>query len=146
MSSYTIGQLASAVGVPTSTLRYYERSGLLKPDFRTEGNYRAYSPEALERLRFIRAAQATGFSLQDVQEMLQLTYSTEPPCREIVTLLQNRLADIRARVKELRRMENALSKALTTCCRGGRDWCQEIERLKRKPHSTKPAKKIAVSP
>jgi MerR family mercuric resistance operon transcriptional regulator len=146
MSSYTIGQLAKAVGVPTSTLRYYERSGLLKPDFRTEGNYRAYSPQALERLRFIRAAQATGFSLHDVEEMLQLTYSTEPPCKEVVTLMKNRLADLRGRMKELRQVENALAKALATCCRGGRDWCQEIERLKGAARSGKPAKKCAACP
>ena len=146
MSSYTIGQLAKAVGVPTSTLRYYERSGLLKPDFRTEGNYRAYSPQALERLRFIRAAQATGFSLQDVQEMLQMTYSTEPPCKEFVSLLKNRLADIRGKLRELRKVESALAKALTTCCHGGRDWCQEIERLKGVAKSGKPVKKCAACP
>lgn len=146
MSSYTIGQLAKAVGVPTSTLRYYERSGLLRPDFRTDGNYRAYSQESLERLRFIRAAQATGFSLHDVQEMLELTYSTEPPCKEVVTLMKNRLEEIRGRMKELRRVESALDKALKTCCRGGRNWCEEIERLKGPLKSGKPPKKCASCP
>ena len=100
----------------------------------------------LERLRFIRAAQATGFSLQDVQEMLQMTYSTEPPCKEFVTLLKNRLADIRGRLKELRQLESALHKALTMCCHGGRDWCQEIERLKGVARSGKPVKKCAACP
>ena len=54
----TIGQLAHATGVPTSTVRYYERVGLFKPDARTRSNYRSYSARAVERLRFIRAAQA----------------------------------------------------------------------------------------
>ena len=61
-SPYTIGQLARAAGLPTSTLRYYERAGLLEPTGRSEGNYRLYGEEALERLRFIRAAQATGLN------------------------------------------------------------------------------------
>ena len=60
MAAYTIGQLAKEGGVPTSTVRYYERIGLLHPNDRTGGNYRVYSDTALERLRFIRAAQATG--------------------------------------------------------------------------------------
>jgi DNA-binding transcriptional MerR regulator len=54
--AYTISQLARAAGVPTSAVRYYERIGLLQPHGRTGGNYRLYGKEALERLRFIRAA------------------------------------------------------------------------------------------
>ena len=71
-ASFTIGQLARAATVPTSTVRFYERRGLLKPDARTSSNYRMYSARAAERLKFIRAAQATGFSLKDVREMLAL--------------------------------------------------------------------------
>jgi DNA-binding transcriptional MerR regulator len=139
MKGYTIGQLANAAGVPTTTLRYYERSGLLKPDFRTDGNYRGYTEQALERLRFIRAAQATGFSLSDVAGMLELTDSSEPPCKELIALTEHRLAEIRQRVKELRRVEKTLSQSLETCCRGGPDWCTEIERLKgKKGASCKP--------
>ena len=63
---YTIGQLAKEANVPTSTVRYYERVGHLQPDGRSSGNYRVYSPAALKRLRFIRAAQATGFTLDDI--------------------------------------------------------------------------------
>ncbi len=82
----TIGELARAAGVPTSTVRFYERRGLLKPDARTQANYRTYTSRAAERLKFIRAAQATGFSLKDVREMLALTYSDEPPCDEVAAL------------------------------------------------------------
>jgi MerR family mercuric resistance operon transcriptional regulator len=133
MDGYTIGELAKAAGVPTSTLRYYERSGLLKPDYRTGGNYRGYTPATLDRLRFIRAAQATGFSLHDVEEMLQLTHSDEPPCKELIALMKNRLDDVRARVKALREVERTLAASLDECCKGGRDWCAEIERLRGRP-------------
>ncbi|HEY7118494.1 MAG TPA: MerR family transcriptional regulator [Tepidisphaeraceae bacterium] len=130
MAIYTIGGLGRAAGVPTTTIRYYERSGLLKPDHRTAGNYRAYTEAALERLRFIRAAQATGFSLHDVEEMLQLTYSSDPPCAELVALMKRRLGEVRQRVRELRRVERTLARSLDDCCKGGRDWCEEIQRLK----------------
>lgn len=69
-TEYTIGELAEEVGVPTSTLRYYERSGLVSPDGRTSGNYRIYGAAAVERVRFIRAAQATGFTLEDIARLL----------------------------------------------------------------------------
>ncbi len=130
MNRYTIGQLARAAGVPVTTLRYYERSGLLTPEYRTAGNYRAYTPAALERLRFIRAAQATGFSLGDIEQMLGLTDSDEPPCKEILALLQNRLDDVRQRLRELRRVERALADSLQTCCKNSPDWCEQVHRLK----------------
>lgn len=128
----TIGQLAKAVGVPTSTIRFYEREKLIAPDARTGSNYRTYSSRTCERLKFIRAAQATGFSLKDVREMLALTSTDEPPCRDVVALIQRRLDEVKQRLKELRRIDRTLSAALKTCCRTGPDWCGEIERLKGK--------------
>jgi MerR family mercuric resistance operon transcriptional regulator len=133
MPPFTIGQLARAANVPTSTVRFYERRGLLKPDARTSSNYRTYSPGAAERLRFIRAAQANGFSLKDVREMLVLTYSDDPPCDEVEALIERRLDDVRNRLRELRRVERALTLAHKSCCKGGADWCGEIERLKSRP-------------
>ena len=130
MKGYTIGQLAKTVGVPTSTIRFYERSGLFIPDGRTDGNYRQYSQEALDRLRFIRTAQGTGFSLDDIRELLSLTHSDEPPCEEVLTLTKKRLAEVRQRVKELRHVERVLAKALDECCTGhAPDLCEELSRL-----------------
>jgi MerR family mercuric resistance operon transcriptional regulator len=142
----TIGELANAAGVATSTVRYYERRGLVKPDARTPANYRAYTPRTAERLKFIRAAQATGFSLKDIKEMLALTYSDEPPCAEVASLIERRLVDVRQRLAELRRIDRTLSVALKTCCNGGTDWCEEIERLKgRKSASCTPARQSVNS-
>jgi MerR family mercuric resistance operon transcriptional regulator len=126
----TIGQLAKAAQVPTSTVRFYERRGLIGADARTTANYRTFTPQTLERLRFIRAAQASGFSLKDVREMLGLAHFDEPPCEEVARLIEHRLSDVRQRVKELRRVEKALATALQSCCKGGPDWCTKIERLK----------------
>ena len=129
-ADYTIGQLARAANVPTSTVRFYERLGLLKPDARTSANYRTYSARTAQRLKFIRAAQATGFSLKDIREMLALTYADDPPCAEVAALIDHRLDDIRQRLRELKRVERALTVARDSCCKGGPDWCNQIERLK----------------
>ena len=130
MDCLTIGQLSRAAGVPTSTVRFYERRGLIEPDSRTESNYRTYSARSAERLKFIRAAQATGFSLKDIREMLTLTQAPGRPCAEVTSLIDRRLEDVRERLRELRRVERALVLAHDSCCKGGSDWCIEIERLK----------------
>src|SRR6266566_619951 len=116
-STYTIGELTRAANVATSTIRFYERRGLLKPDARTEANYRTYSARSAERLRFIRAAQATGFNLKDIREMLALTYSDDPPCAEVAALIDHRLDEVRERLRELKRVERALSVARDSCCK-----------------------------
>lgn len=129
-AGFTIGQLARAAGVPTSTVRFYERNGLMKPDARSGANYRQYGPESLDRLRFIRSAQATGFSLQDIAELLTLTHADEPPCDDVIALTEKRLCEVRGRIKELRRVERVLAHSLKTCCKGdGPDLCDAITRL-----------------
>ena len=129
-SEMTISEIAKAADVPTSTIRFYERRGLLKPDARSRANYRTYTPRTAERLKFIRAAQATGFSLKDIREMLALTSSEDPPCNEVTALITRRLADVKQRLADLKRIDRALSVALKSCCKGGPDWCNEIERIK----------------
>jgi MerR family mercuric resistance operon transcriptional regulator len=127
----TIGQLAKEAGVPTSTVRFYERRGLLEPDARTRSNYRAYTAGSADRLKFIRAAQATGFSLKDIRGLLSLTHSDDPPCDDVVALTGKRLAEVRARIRELRHVEKVLARSLETCCTGQLpDLCEDITRLK----------------
>ena len=129
-AGHTIGQLARSAGVPVSTLRYYERAGLLRPDARTGGNYRSYSQTSLARLRFIRAAQATGFSLRDVRELLGLAGSDGSPCEEVESVTRKRLAEVRQRIRELRQVEAVLARSMAACCKGeSLDLCNEIGRL-----------------
>ncbi len=106
----TIGGLAREADVPTSTVRYYEREGLLEPSGRSASNYRLYSVGDLEKLRFIRAAQATGFSLEDVTALLR-----PAPCRRVQGLIEERLSQVEARMKELRHVKRVLGAALETC-------------------------------
>ena len=77
----TIGEIAKTVGVATSTLRYYERAGLLAAPARSAARYRVYDEASLQRLRFIRAAQAVGFTLDDIRLLLSL--NSDASCRDV---------------------------------------------------------------
>ncbi len=131
MQTYTIGQLARSVGVPISTVRYYERAGLLKPEARTGGNYRVYSQHSLERMQFIRSAQAVGLSLDDIEKMLDIAHGSEQPCDEIVTLAQQRLDEVREKLKDLKTVEKTLAKAVANCCNEEVGLCSKVVHLRK---------------
>lgn len=130
VAHYTIGALARAAEVPTTTVRYYERAGLLPPESRSGGNYRSYTDRSLERLRFIRAAQANGFTLDDVKRLLQFQDGVLDPCREVQSLIEARLRDLEERLGQLRTVRSVLRSSLEACHSGeasGR--CQILEGL-----------------
>ena len=130
-TEYTIGELAEEVGVPTSTLRYYERSGLVRPDGRTNGNYRIYGNSAVERVRFIRAAQATGFTLEDIARLLDFKDGGSEPCNEVESLITHRVADTEKRMEDLQRTQTLLRSCLRLCREAKRrDRCKVMENLK----------------
>lgn len=108
--SMTIGELARAAGVPASTVRYYERAGLLRPTGRSGSNYRLYTREELKRLGFIRAAQATGFTLAHVRQLLR-----PAPCGRVQGMIEERLGDVSAQMAELRHVQRVLHHALELC-------------------------------
>ena len=111
----TIGVLAREAGIPVSTLRYYEREGLIRPSERSDGNYRLYGPADLDRLRFIRAAQAVGFTIIDIKTLLEYRDGVIAPCKEVSVLIEERLEHIRQRMKEFRHIQRVLDSYLTEC-------------------------------
>jgi len=126
---YTISQLAHAAGIPTTTVRYYERIGLVPPEDRSAGNYRLYSDESLQRLKFIRAAQAIGFTLDDVQALLGEGGSV-PCCGDVKQLIEDRLAEIDQRLKDLRQVQRVLKDSLAKCQTSNpRRACQVLDSL-----------------
>ena len=96
-----IGELAARVGVSTKALRFYEHQGLLPPPRRTGSGYRDYDDAAVSRLRFIHAAQATGFTLREIAAVLQARDRGEAPCAHVQDLIGRHLADIDHRLQEL---------------------------------------------
>lgn len=97
-----IGELATRSGVSTKTIRYYEDIGLLPPPLRLPSGYRDYDGSALDRLAFIRAAQAVGLSLGEIRSIVALRDGGETPCGYVVDLLRSRSAELDRRIAELR--------------------------------------------
>ena len=106
----TIGELAIAASVPASTVRYYERQGILAPSRRSASNYRLYSEHDVYRLRFIRAAKSSGFTLDDITELLR-----PAPCRNVQELIRERLQRVELQIRELRHIEDVLHGSLEVC-------------------------------
>jgi MerR family mercuric resistance operon transcriptional regulator len=118
-TSDTIGGLAKAAGVGVETVRYYQRRGLLCEPARPPGEVRRYADADVRRLRFVRSAQAAGFTLAEIKELLDLDASDDRArARE---LAQGRVAAIDAKIEELREARDALAGLAADCAkkRGG---------------------------
>ena len=111
----TIGQLAEVAGVPTATVRYYERRGLLAPPRRTRSGYRDYVGDAARRVRFIRRAQDLGFTLEEVEELLLLRVSDASTCEQVAAKARAKASDIQTRLDELSRLEAVLLHLADAC-------------------------------
>jgi MerR family mercuric resistance operon transcriptional regulator len=127
-SQATIGALARAVGVNVETVRYYERIGLLPRPPRAHGSIRRYPPDALRRLRFIKRAQALGFSLEEVAALLQLADGEH--CAETRVLGEKKLGLVQRKLDELAAIRAALECLVEQCSHGARGrGCPLIEAL-----------------
>lgn len=125
----TIGDAAKASGLSAKMIRHYEQSGLLKKSPRTDSGYRLYNSEQVNQLRFIRQARNLGFSLADIQSLLELWQNPERESRAVKQLAQQHLADIAAKIAELQHMQQMLS-ALADSCRGdGSPHCNILNQL-----------------
>ena len=96
-----IGEVAEVTGVSTKALRFYENEGLLHEPDRTAGGYRDYRPDVIDRVVFIRQAQAAGLTLSQIAEVLTIRDGGRTPCGHVARLVDDRLADVEARLAEL---------------------------------------------
>jgi MerR family copper efflux transcriptional regulator len=96
-----IGELARRAGTTTKTLRFYEQAGLLPEPDRTPSGYRDYDPAALDRLAFVKAAQAAGLTLAEIREIVAIREAQGPPCEHVLGLLDAHAADLDQRITEL---------------------------------------------
>jgi MerR family mercuric resistance operon transcriptional regulator len=120
----TIARLAAAAGVGVETVRYYQRRGLL-PVPASAGAVRRYDAQDVRRLRFIRRAQAAGFTLEEIGELLALDRTGDRArVRELATA---RLASLDAKIAELEQARTALDRLRSTCASGSRGPCPIIE-------------------
>ena len=125
-----IGELAEAVSVPAKTIRYYEGIGLLPAPARHGNGYRSYDESAGDRLRFVKAAQAVGFSLTDIKEILTLRDAGEEPCAHVLDLVDRRGREIADQIAALERMQTdlrLLAERGRAASAGGAVYCHLIE-------------------
>lgn len=111
----TIGRLAKAVGVNVQTVRYYERLNLLGPTARKPSGYRLYGPEEERRLRFIKNAQALGFTLHEIAELLNLRVSSAARCGDVQQRAHTKLKQVEAKVRDLQDLARALRNLIGAC-------------------------------
>lgn len=124
-----IGELASATATKVETVRYYEKIGLLPPPARTSANYRAYGPEHLARLSFIRRARDLGFTLDTVRELLTLSDDKAQSCEAIDLIAQSHLTEIDRKIGDLTALRSELDRVLGSCRHGTVGDCKIIETL-----------------
>ncbi|MEI4263478.1 MerR family transcriptional regulator [Roseovarius sp. D0-M9] len=114
-SGLTRGELARATGCNIETIRYYEKTGLLPDPPRTDAGYRIYTAAHATRLRFILRARELGFSMEDIRGLLGLEDGAAPTCAEVKERTERHLADVRAKILDLRRIEATLARTAARC-------------------------------
>lgn len=125
----TIGELAKAANVHVETVRYYQRRGLLREPVRPLGGIRRYCPVDVSRLRFIKHAQRSGFTLNEVHALLG--FSGRPACRATRMLAAKKLEAIGEQVRLLNRLRRDLRAWVAACDANTADLCPALERLAR---------------
>lgn len=134
-SGMTIGGLAKVADVNVETIRFYQRKGLMPEPMRPPGGIRRYADADRSRLHFIKSAQRLGFSLDEIAELLQLDDGSS--CAQARNRAQVKLADVRGRLEDLRRIEAALEGLIRLCgASRGRVRCPLIAALKEDASST----------
>lgn len=110
-----IGAISAATGVNIETIRYYERIGLMPKPPRSEGGHRVYDATHLKRLTFIRRGRELGFSLDEIRELLGLVRGHGMTCAEVKAMTEEHVAGIRAKVRDLKKLERVLNELAVQC-------------------------------
>lgn len=127
-TTFTIGKLAISADVNVETIRYYQRLKLINEPAKPEQGYRQYPEEYVLRVRFIKRAQQLGFTLKEIQELLDLG---DGHCQQVQELAQVKLKKIRGHIADLTTMHDALDGLLTQCRISGKNnaHCALIETI-----------------
>jgi Cd(II)/Pb(II)-responsive transcriptional regulator len=115
-----IGELARQAGVEVQTIRYYEREGLLADPSRTASGYRAYGPEHLERLNFVRHCRALDMPLVEIKRLIDLSSDRAVSCEQVDQLVRGHLERVRAKRAALQNLETQLEALSAQCAAGHR--------------------------
>ena len=114
-----IGELSRCSGIGIEALRFYEKSGLLDKPERTDSGYRIYSVKVLDRLAFIKQAQALGFSLDEIKRIIDEKRAGQSPCADVRALVRLRLHKLDQRLQEMQRYRQELATTLSEWDKAG---------------------------
>jgi MerR family mercuric resistance operon transcriptional regulator len=109
-----VGAFAAAAGVNVETIRFYQRKGLLPEPTRPYGGIRRYGAGDVARVKFVKSAQRLGFSLAEIAGLLRLEDGTH--CDEARVMAEEKLDDVRAKLRDLRSIESTLRRLVADCC------------------------------
>lgn len=127
MTHLTIGKLAKETGTTVETIRYYERVGLVAAPARTNGNYRSYHRDDLERLRFIRRTRDLGFSLDEVRALLDMAAERDRDCGQVDDLANRHLVQIDRKITDLTALRRELAGVISSCAGGTVAECRILQ-------------------
>lgn len=110
-----IGDVVTKTGLSADTIRYYERERLLPRAPRSSGGFRLFSKSDIADLSFVRNAQALGFSLQEIRELMSLKNAQYPDCARVEKLLEHKISSVRTKIASLRKLERELQRTTVRC-------------------------------
>jgi MerR family transcriptional regulator, copper efflux regulator len=112
---YTRKQLADLAGIGVEAVRFYEKLGLLPEPSRSAAGYRLYSEDDVSRVRYVKRAQELGFSLSEIKDLITLTSSPASSRAELRTRAREKIAAIRAKISDLKKMDAILTQLVQSC-------------------------------
>lgn len=115
LTGLSAGKLAKAADVNVETLRYYEKRGLLPEPPRKESGYRVYPISTIDRLKFIKGAQVLGFTLDEIQELLDMRLETHANRADVREQASQKVASIQEKIDALQQMKQALEHLIHQC-------------------------------
>lgn len=115
---YKIGELSKEAGATIDTIRFYENKGLLVPESRSSSGYRYYGEIALQTLCFIQSAKELGFTLSEIQGLLEIQIKKSGKCSLALEKIKEKEDDIERKIKELKKIKKALKKVSSKCEEG----------------------------
>jgi MerR family transcriptional regulator, copper efflux regulator len=117
MDGLKSGEVAERAGIGVEALRFYQRKGLVPEPPRSANGYRRFPPDTVRRLRFIQRAQAIGFSLAEIGELLELRVDAETDCDAVRQRAAGRLREVEEKIRDLERVRASLSSLVDACAR-----------------------------
>jgi len=118
-AQYKIGKAAQLAGVNKETIRYYERRNLIPEPDRMDSGYRLFSQRHIDQIRFIKRAQELGFTLSEIQDLLNLKMNEGTTCSEIKQEAEQKYQDVISKIEDLQRIKKTLTDLIDSCTGNG---------------------------